>query len=207
MINGGETADRMVDYSLRFGETAIRLSGKATISLVNYLTALAKDNKKTKGKTRLVRMLKEGKEIKVFQIDSQQLQDFAKLAKIYGILFTALRDKQNPDRMVDLMVKLEDSSKVSRVLERLKIASFDVGEIQSTLERDRKKTNPTKGQMVDSRSEASSPIRKGIGADPDRPSVREQIRQIKTTLSQTAKVPRQTIRKSRSRIKPNRGGK
>lgn len=49
MINGGETADRMVDYSLRFGETAIRLSGKATISLVNYLTALALGQQKDQG--------------------------------------------------------------------------------------------------------------------------------------------------------------
>ena len=206
MINGGETADRMVDYSLRFGETAIRLSGKATINLVNYLTALAKDNKKTKGKTRLIRMLKEGKELKVFQIDSQQLQDFARLAKTYGILFTALRDKQNPDRMVDLMIKLEDSSKVSRVLERLKIASYDVGEIQATLERDRKKANPTQGQTSVSPSGISSPIRKGIDDNPDRPSVREQLKQIKSTFKSNTKTPKKAIRKTRTNLKSSRGG-
>lgn len=206
MINGGETADRMVDYSLRFGETAIRLSGKATINLVNYLTALAKDNKKTKGKTRLIRMLKEGKELKVFQIDSQQLQDFARLAKTYGILFTALRDKQNPDRMVDLMIKLEDSSKVSRVLERLKIASYDVGEIQATLERDRKKANPTQGQTSVSPSGISSPIRKGIDDNPDRPSVREQLKQIKSTFKSNTKTPKKAIRKTRANLKSSRGG-
>ena len=206
MINGGETADRMVDYSLRFGETAIRLSGKATISLVNYLTALAKDNKKTKGKTRLIRMLKEGKELKVFQIDSQQLQDFARLAKTYGILFTALRDKQNPDRMVDLMVKLEDSSKVSRVLERLKIASYDVGEIQATLERDRKKANPTQGQTSESPSGIFSPIRKGIDDNPDRPSVREQLKQIKSNFKSNTKSSKKAIRKTRANLKSSRGG-
>ena len=206
MINGGETADRMVDYSLRFGETAIRLSGKATINLVNYLTALAKDNKKTKGKTRLIRMLKEGKELKVFQIDSQQLQDFARLAKTYGILFTALRDKQNPDRMVDLMIKLEDSSKVSRVLERLKIASYDVGEIQATLERDRKKANPTLGQTSESPSRISSPIRKGIDDNSNRPSVREQLKQIKSTFKSNTKSPKKAIRKTRVNLKSSRGG-
>ena len=57
MLNSGETADKMVDYSLRFGEMAMRISGRATINLVNYLTALSKDNKKTKGKTRLVRRI------------------------------------------------------------------------------------------------------------------------------------------------------
>jgi hypothetical protein len=207
MINGGETADRMVDYSLRFGETAVKLSGKATISLVNYLTALAKDNKKTKGKTRLVRMLKEGKELKVFQIDNRQIQDFARLAKTYGILFTALRDKQNPDQMVDLMVKLEDASKVSRVLERLKIASYDVGEIQSTLERDRKKANPTQGQTINSRSGTSSPTKGDTGGDSDRSSVREQIKQFKESAARKKVPDRKPVRKPRTVQKQNRGGK
>jgi len=207
MINGGETADRMVDYSLRFGETAVKLSGKATISLVNYLTALAKDNKKTKGKTRLVRMLKEGKELKVFQIDNRQLQDFARLAKTYGILFTALRDKQNPGQMVDLMVKLEDASKVSRVLERLKIASYDVGEIQSTLERDQKKANPTQGQTINSRSGTSSPTKGVTGGESDRSSVREQIKQFKESAAQKKVPDRKPVRKPRTVQKQNRGGK
>ena len=149
MINGGETADRMVEYSLRFGEMAVRLSGRATMSMVNYLTALSKDNKKTKGKTRLIRMLKDGKELKVFQINTGQLHDFAQLSKKYGILFTALRDKKNPDGLMDLMVKAEDASKVSRALERLKIASYDVGEIKATLEHNKAKANPTQGRKND----------------------------------------------------------
>jgi hypothetical protein len=135
-------------------------------------------------------MLKEGKELKVFQIDSQQLQDFARLAKTYGILFTALRDKQNPDRMVDLMVKLEDSSKVSRVLERLKIASYDVGEIQATLERDRKKANPTQGQKSESPSGISLPIRKGIDDNPSRPLSANNSSKSNPTFKSNTKTPK-----------------
>lgn len=182
MINGGETADRMVEYSLRFSEMAVRLSGRATMSLVNYLTALSKDNKKTRGKTRLIRMLKDGKELKVFQINTSQLHEFARLSKTYGILFTALRDKKNPDGLVDLMVKAEDASKVSRALERLKIASYDVGEITATLDRDQAKANPTKGRTTGSRSGNSLPGSDESVRTDDRPSVREQLKQIKTRL-------------------------
>ena len=182
MINGGETADRMVEYSLRFSEMAVRLSGRATMSLVNYLTALSKDNKKTRGKTRLIRMLKDGKELKVFQINTSQLHEFAQLSKTYGILFTALRDKKNPDGLVDLMVKAEDASKVSRALERLKIASYDVGEITATLDRDQAKANPTKGRTTGSRSGSSLPGSDESVRTDDRPSVREQLKQIKTRL-------------------------
>jgi len=155
MLNGGEAADRLIDYSLRFGDMAIRLTGKATFNLVQYLTALSKDNKKTKGKTRLVRMLKEGRSLKVFQIDPERMKEFARLAKKYGILFTALRDKKNPENMIDLMVKADDQSKVSRVLQRLEIASFDAGEINATIEKDQAQANPIKGRIQNSQSERS----------------------------------------------------
>ena len=197
MINGGETADRMVEYSLRFSEMAVRLSGRATISLVNYLTALSKDNKKTRGKTRLIRMLKDGKELKVFQINTSQLHEFARLSKTYGILFTALRDKKNPDGLVDLMVRAEDASKVSRALERLKIASYDIGEITATLERDQAQANPTRGRTNGSRSGSSLPGSNDSVRTDERPSVREQLKQIKTQEKKNNPAnSRPTMRKS-----------
>ena len=33
MLNGGESADRMVDYTLKIGDTALRLSGTAAKNL------------------------------------------------------------------------------------------------------------------------------------------------------------------------------
>ena len=206
MINGGETADRMVEYSLRFGEMAVRLSGRATMSLVNYLTALSKDNKKTKGKTRLIRMLKDGKELKVFQINTGQLHDFAQLSKKYGILFTALRDKKNPDGLMDLMVKAEDASKVSRALERLKIASYDVGEIKATLEHDKAKANPTQGRKNDFLSGLSSPGKGESGTTDDRPSVRKRLEQIKAALKKRETVfDRQPVRMPKTPRKAKSG--
>ena len=182
MLNSGETADKMVDYSLRFGEMAMRISGRATINLVNYLTALSKDNKKTKGKTRLVRMLREGRELKVFQIDQEQMKAFAQMAKKYGILFTALRAKKNPDNMLDLMVKIDDMSKVDRVLQRLKIASYDSGEIKATLEKDQQKKNPIPGRSNDVRSEAFLKDKKRSDQTADRPSVRQWLHSFRASL-------------------------
>lgn len=189
MLNGGETADRLIDYSLRFGDMAIRLTGKATFNLVQYLTALSKDNKKTKGKTRLVRMLKEGRSLKVFQIDPDRMKEFARLAKKYGILFTALRDKKNPDNMIDLMVKADDQSKVSRVLQRLEIASFDAGEINATIEKDQAQANPIKGRIQNSQSERSLNSRSVSDSETDRPSVRQKLSRIRAEFNKNRKMP------------------
>ena len=189
MLNGGETADRLIDYSLRFGDMAIRLTGKATFNLVQYLTALSKDNKKTKGKTRLVRMLKEGQSLKVFQIDPDRMKEFARLAKKYGILFTALRDKKNPDNMIDLMVKADDQSKVSRVLQRLEIASFDAGEINATIGKDQAQANPIKGRIQNSQSERSLNSRSVSDSETDRPSVRQKLSRIREEFNKNRKMP------------------
>ena len=182
MLNSGETADKMVDYSLRFGEMAMRLSGRATINLVNYLTALSKDNKKTKGKTRLVRMLKEGRELKVFQIDQEQMKAFAQMAKKYGILFTALRDKKNPDNMLDLMVKIDDMSKVDRVLQRLKIASYDAGQIKATLEKDQQKNSSVPGRPNDVRSDAYLKEKNRLDQTAERPSIRQRLQSFRASM-------------------------
>ena len=182
MINGGETADKMVEYSLRFGEIAVRLSGSAAKNLAAYLTALSKDSKKTKGKTRLIRMLKEGKELKVFQISTTDAQKFAQMAKKYGVLFTVLRDRKNPDGTLDLMVKLEDASKVSRVLEKLKMSSLQTADIRTSDTRGHAPENPTKGRMSDYPSEASWNGRTTTGKTTDRPSVRASLEKLQNII-------------------------
>lgn len=194
MINGGETADKMVEYSLRFGEIAVRLSGSAAKNLAAYLTALSKDSKKTKGKTRLIRMLKEGKELKVFQISTTDAQKFAQMAKKYGVLFTVLRDRKNPDGTLDLMVKLEDASKVARVLEKLKMSSLQTADIRASDTRGHAPENPTKGRMSDYPSEASWNGRTTTGKTTDRPSVRASLEKLQNIIRPKERKPgRNTI--------------
>lgn len=188
MINGGEAADKMVDYTLKIGETVLRLSGTAAKNLAAYLVALSKDNKKTRGKARLVRMLKEGKELKVFQIDIASLRRFSQEAKRYGILYTALHDKKNTDGTVDLLIKAEDASKVNRVLERINLSVVDVGKVEATIERDKGKVNPTRGRTKGRPSVNVSPGSEAPEKT-DKPSVKESLKNIKFRLEQSRQRP------------------
>jgi hypothetical protein len=206
MINGGETADKMVDYTLKIGETVLRLSGTAAKNLAAYLLALSKDNKKTRGKTRLVRMLKEGKELKVFQIDIASLKRFMLEAKQYGILYTALHDKKNKDGTVDLLVKAEDASKVNRVLERIQLSVVDAGNVEATIERDRKKSNPTKGRTKERPSETVS-LGKETPEKNEKPSVREALKRIKSKLERQKQNPVMQPQQSTRASKPMRKGR
>ena len=56
---GGDAADQVVRYSLEGIDYSLRLSGTLAKNLAVFFAAVLKDQQKTYGKTRMVRMLKE----------------------------------------------------------------------------------------------------------------------------------------------------
>ena len=64
MNYGGDAADQIVRYSLDGVDHGLRLSGTLAKHLAVFVAAVLKDQKKTRGRTRMVRMLKENKPLK-----------------------------------------------------------------------------------------------------------------------------------------------
>ena len=82
--SSGEAAEQVVRMTLNGVEVAAKISGKAAERLAVLLYAVLKDQKKTRGKTRLNSMLRSGKELKVFAIGDRDLEKFCREAKKYG---------------------------------------------------------------------------------------------------------------------------
>ncbi len=137
MTNGAEAADQIVNMSLKGIEVFAKISGEGAKNLATYLYAVLKDQKKTRGKTRLEGLLRSGKELKVFAVRNEDLKKFTEEAKRYGVLFCALRDKKNVDGMCDVMVRAEDASKINRIVERFKLATVDTASIKSEIQKTR----------------------------------------------------------------------
>lgn len=135
MNSGAEAADQMVNMSLKGIEVMAKISGEGAKNLATYLYAVLKDQKKTKGKTRLEGLLRSGKELKVFAVKNEDLQKFSQEAKRYGVLYCVLRDKKNLNGMCDIMVRAEDASKINRIVERFKLATVDTASIKSEIEK------------------------------------------------------------------------
>ena len=76
MNYGGDAADQIVRYSLDGVDHGLRLSGTLAKHLAVFVAAVLKDQKKTRGKTRMVRMLKENKPLKFFTVPSDRLREF-----------------------------------------------------------------------------------------------------------------------------------
>lgn len=129
MNAGGETADQVVRMSLQGIEVAanvaLKAGGMASKSLAATLYAILTDRKKVKGKARLNSMLKSGKELKVFAIHHNDLKTFTQEAKRYGVLYCVLKEKNNTDGICDIMVRAEDASKISRIVDKFELATVD----------------------------------------------------------------------------------
>lgn len=131
--SSGEAAEQVVRMTLNGVEVAAKISGKAAERLAVLLYAVLKDQKKTRGKTRLNSMLRSGKELKVFAIGDRDLEKFCREAKKYGILYCVLKDKTANDGHIDVFVRAEDASKINRIFDRFGIATADIGSARTEI--------------------------------------------------------------------------
>lgn len=141
MNTGGDAAEQMVRFYLEGVEVACRISGKGAEHFVGLLLNVLKNKEQTRGKARLNSMLKSGKNLSVFTIQKKDLAKFAKEAKSYGVLYSALINRQNKnlDGMVDIMVREEDASKIDRIVERFKLTTSNPVKVKTEVQKTLKK--------------------------------------------------------------------
>ena len=137
MSYSGDAAEQVVRLSLETGEVAVKLAGAGAKQLAILLYAILREQKKTKGKTRLTNMLRSGKELKVFAVKDSDLQLFCREAKKYGVLYCVLKDRDATDGITDIMVRAEDASKINRIFERFNLATVDMAEVRREIEQSR----------------------------------------------------------------------
>lgn len=137
MNTSSEAAEQLVRISLNTAEVAARITGTGAKNVAVMIYAIMKDQKQTKGKTRLNNMLKSGQPLKIYAVRDQDLQKFCAEAKKYGVLYCVLKDKNAEDGMTDIMVREFDSAKINRIFERFNLANVDMASIRSEIEKSR----------------------------------------------------------------------
>ena len=149
MNYGAEPADQVVRYTLEGTEFALKISGTAAKNFAVFALAVLRDQKKTHGKTKLVRLLREGKPLKFFSVPTDQMRDFAKAAKSHGLLYVPIRDRSDPDN-IEIAVWAEDAAKVNRVIDKLQLDVVDTGEAElvADVQKGQSQPVPEKETMV-----------------------------------------------------------
>ena len=232
-MNSADTADQMMKMTLEgiqvAAEIGLKAGGTAAKSLAVTLYAIISDNKKIKGKTNLDNLLKSNKELKVFAIHHSDLKKFCEEAKHYGVLYSVLKEKNNTDGIVDIMVKAEDASKISRMVDKFDLATIDTKAIRESVLSQQKikdakplsdeehdallsklmdeKSNPNKARTskdgtpfepssktLKNENKKKTVERKKSTATTDRPSVRQELKDIKQEQLKSS-APKYPVRK------------
>lgn len=152
MSVNSESAEQMTKMILDGSEFTLKIAGNISKELVALIIAYAQSNQKTKGKTNLSNMLKSGKELKVFSIDKENTATFIREAKRYGVLYSAIIDKDKTNPVIDVLVKAEDASKINRIFEKYELQTCDVGKIKSEVMEDNKAPLVEKKKEVQSKN-------------------------------------------------------
>ena len=220
MNTSGDAAESIIRMSLQGIEVAARISGSGAKNVAVLLCAILKEQEKVKGKTKLVNMLKSGKELKVFSVKYDDLKKFTEEAKRYGVLFSALIDKKqkNVDGMVDIMVKAEDAGKINRIVERFNLATIDTASIKSDIQKSKESND--KGIEIKSVEERlvddilSKPVSKEENeisnpqvAKTEKSPLSEPSLENKRKLEEGAKLEKPSVRERIKEIKKERMAK
>ena len=113
----GDVADLMVKESMELTAESVKLMAAGGKNLAAFLLALAKDSKKLVGKTHMSRLLREGKELRVFRIKESDVEDFRHFAR-KNVLYAVVKDTRQTDGMVDLVTNVDFVSQVNLFMER-----------------------------------------------------------------------------------------
>lgn len=128
---GSDAADQVVKYSMEGLETGgklalegadklLRISGRGAQHLAAFFYAVLTDNKKSRGRTRVVRMVKDGRNLKFFTVPKDRLKEFCEEGKKRGLLYVVIKDKRDPVKC-EIMVYADDAAKVNRVMDKMNL--------------------------------------------------------------------------------------
>lgn len=150
---GSDPADQVVRYTLEGTEYALRLSGTAAKNFAIFVAAVLRDQKKTRGKTNLTRLLREEKPLKFFSVSADRMKEFAQEAKRHGLLFVPMRDRNDPDH-IEIAIWADDAAKVERIIERMQLDVVATGEAEIMTDVDH--TEPEQAQESPDRQPAQA---------------------------------------------------
>ena len=210
MNHAGDAAEQVVRMSLEGAEVALKITGVAAKNLAAALYTILKDQKKTKGKARIEAMLREKRPLKVYTLKKEDCPEFARQAKGYGILYAPIPVRKGDDT-IDILVFEDDAARADRIVDKFNLTVVDTASIKEDIEKSREerggepqapeKAAPEKSEddrlldELEEKSHPSAPISenssksaRGTSDEPQKPSVRQELRDIQAQRKKEAEA-------------------
>lgn len=143
MTNSGDAAETVVRVMLTGTEITLRLTASAAKNLLALSVALAKQHKQISGKTRMKKILKDTRDIRVFPMTRAQYREFQKKAKPFRLLYASIRDRDGGGQ-IDLVLPATELDRANLVFEKMLFRQEDKSSGKETVEKPKEKEEPSK---------------------------------------------------------------
>lgn len=143
MTNSGDAAETVVRVMLTGTEITLRLTASAAKNLLALSVALAKQHKQISGKTRMKKILKDTRDIRVFPMTRAQYREFQKKAKPFRLLYASIRDRDGGGQ-IDLVLPATELDRANLVFEKMLYRQEDKSSGKETVEKPKEKEEPSK---------------------------------------------------------------
>ncbi len=143
MTNSGDAAETVVRVMLTGTEVTLRLTASAAKNLLALSVALAKQHKQISGKTRMKKILKDTRDIRVFPMTRAQYRAFQKKAKPFRLLYASIRDRDG-GRQIDLVLPATELDRANLVFEKMLYRQADKAGDKEPAEKSHGKEEPSK---------------------------------------------------------------
>lgn len=143
MTNSGDAAETVVRVMLTGTEITLRLTASAAKNLLALSVALAKQHKQISGKTRMKKILKDTRDIRVFPMTRAQYREFQKKAKPFRLLYASIRDRDGGGQ-IDLVLPATELDRANLVFEKMLYRQADKSSGKETVEKPKEKEAPSK---------------------------------------------------------------
>lgn len=203
MTQSGEVADLMVKEGIQVTEEAAKLAALGAKNLAAIVMALLKEDNKMQGMTNLKNLLKSEKPLCILQIKKEDLPKFKRNAKNYGVLFTAVSDKQDKSGFLDIIAKQEDVPQLNHIIDKLGLNAPEKSEKPKTddkekaadkdisqKDKDGKNSKTRESENLSEKRYTARAGKKDEKVEEAKQSVKEKVREIKAVKNPTPdKVP------------------
>jgi len=137
MAYSSDAAEQVVKFAVKGAQAVAVVAGRSAVRAAALIRDALRDRRVTAGKTKLSRMVKEGRPLKVFAVLDEDLKEFCRQARTYGVPFCVLKDRTANDGTTDILVRADDAGKVNRIYERFSLAVVDTEAVISNMNRAR----------------------------------------------------------------------
>lgn len=174
----GETADLLAKEGIQAAETALKLAGNGLKNVAALLLALSKDDYKVVGKTNSKRLARDPAPAEVIRLKKEDIPQFEKLAKEYGILYFFAQKRGSDSGMVDIVSNQNYAALLNAAMESL---HYPIPAKQEPQEEQAAKKAPSRAQPERSSPERGSGLNpQRTDTTPEKPSVRGRLAALKT---------------------------